>query len=146
MPGNMIGESLRLWRLALDYLDDRKRSRATVREFDSLGPESCEQVLGDSGLTRREFDNAMRLPFASQDLLASAMRAVGIDAAAVASKQPEAYRDLCRTCMLCEHRLRCRSDLGHTDLGRGFQDYCPNREHFLEFMGCGEARARARRH
>ncbi len=146
MPGNPIGESLRLWRLAVDYLGDRKRSRAMVRELDALGADNCAQVLGDSGLSRREFATAMRLPFASEDLLGSAMRAVGIDPAAVASKHQEAYRDLCRTCMLCEHRLQCRGDLGRSEFAGSFQDYCPNSQRLIEFVGGAMVRIRERRH
>lgn len=135
MFGKPIGETRRFWRLAADYFSDRMRSRAAVRELDALGPEGCEQVLGDSGMTPSEFREAMRLPFASEDLLAIAMRAVGIDPVDVMSKNPAAYRDICRSCMLCEHRLRCRSDLGLSSFALNHQDFCPNSQRFLELMG-----------
>ena len=144
MSGNPIVETYRLWRLATNYFSDRRRSRAAVRELDALGPDGCAQVLGDSGMTPWEFREAMRLPFASDDLLAAAMLAVGIDPHEVASESEAAYRDLCRRCMLCEHRLRCRSDLDQASFAGRHQDYCPNSGHFLELMGSG--RTRGRRH
>jgi hypothetical protein len=144
MSGNPIGETRKFWRLAADYVSDRLRSRAAVRELDALGPAESAQVLGDSGMSPFEFRAAMRRPFASEDLLVSAMNAVGIDPAKVASDSREAYRDLCRNCMLCEHRLRCHNDLGCSSFARNHQDYCPNSGHFLELMGSG--RTRGRRH
>ena len=134
MPRNLIGESLRFWRLAVDYIDDRRRSRATVREFDALGPEACAHALSDSGVTPAEFRRAMRLPFASADLLAPAMRSVGIDPAATAGQQPASYRELCRTCMLCGHRMRCRGDLGSSKFARTHEEFCPNSERFGDFI------------
>jgi hypothetical protein len=141
MAGNLIGESLRFWRLAVDYLDDRRRSRATVREFNALGPEECAHALSDSGVTPVEFDRAMRLPFASEDLLAPAMRSVGIDPAAFAAQNPSSYRDLCRTCMLCDHRMRCRNDLGSSDFARTHVGFCPNSETFGDLGEGPEARS-----
>ena len=126
MYGNMVSESFRLFHLALAYLEDRKRSRATVREFRALGPEACAHLLGDAGLAPSEFDRAMGLPFASEDLLTPAMRSVGIDPAEFAEHNHPSYRELCRTCMSCDHRMRCRSDLGNAAFLRTYRDFCPN--------------------
>ena len=144
MFGNPIGETRKFWRLAADYVSDRIRSRAAVRELDALGPERSAEVLSGFSMTPSEFSAAMRLPFASEDLLAAAMGAIGLDSAAVEAGGPATYRDLCRSCMTCEHRLRCRSDLGQSTFAGKHQDYCPNGQRFLGLMG--SRRSRLRRH
>jgi uncharacterized protein YjiS (DUF1127 family) len=82
MNGTLLGEVARIWRLAIDYVNDRQRSRQAAREFARLDPDKAMRILSDAGLTRREFDKAMLLPFASEDLLSRAMESAGIDVAA----------------------------------------------------------------
>ena len=134
MTGSLIGGSLQAWRFAIAYFADRRQSIATLREFEALGLDECVPILKDYGLTRRDFANAMRLPFASQDLLSSAMQSIGIDPTAFHTRQAGFGRDMDRTCMLCDHRRRCRNDIATSDFGSRHRDFCPNSENFAEII------------
>lgn len=134
MTGSLIGGSLQAWRFAMAYFTDRRRSIATLREFEALGLDECARILKDCSLTRRDFASAMRLPFAPQDLLSSAMQSIGIDPTAFHTKQAGFGRDMHRTCMLCGHRRRCRNDIATSDFGGRHKDFCPNSENFAEII------------
>ncbi|MGX8009983.1 hypothetical protein ACVDG8_013945 [Mesorhizobium sp. ORM8.1] len=79
MAGNRKSETVEAWRFAISFLVDRERSKAAREEFWAQALDRCTKVLNDIGLSRREFEAAMMLPYASEDLLTSAMRSTGID-------------------------------------------------------------------
>ena len=99
MAGNLISETVEAWRSVITLLADRRRSRAATREFWAMGMDECTGILNDIGLSRREFDDAMRLPYASEDLLSSAMRSAGIDPDSFQSLQAHGF--MSRTCIAC---------------------------------------------
>lgn len=142
MTGSLIGGPLQAWRFAIDYFADRRRSIATLREFEALGLDECVPVLKDCGLTRRDFVDAMRRPLASLDLLSPAMQSIGIDPTAFHSREAGFGRDMDRTCMLCRHRCRCRNDIATSDFASRHRDFCPNSENFTEIIRSQQQAAR----
>ncbi|BCG82409.1 hypothetical protein [Mesorhizobium sp. 113-3-3] len=136
MPYNLKDEPAEAWRFAISFLVDRERSKAAKREFWAQGPHKCAGILHDLGLTRAEFDDAMRLPYASEDLLTPAMRSVGID--------PDSFQTLeatrggmSRTCMTCPHRRECRGLLAVFDFENHYQEFCPNSRGFAKLLEGG---------
>ena len=39
---------------------------------------------------------------------------------------PAVVRDLQRTCLLCDHKSRCRRELAEGSAAQHFRDFCPN--------------------
>ena len=109
MAGNLISETLEAWRSVISLLADRRRSRAATREFWAMGADECTGILNDIGLSRSEFDEAMQLPYASQDMLTSAMLSIGIDPDSFDSRKIVRDRLMPRTCTTCPHRRQCQN-------------------------------------
>ncbi|KQU97094.1 hypothetical protein ASD99_15550 [Mesorhizobium sp. Root695] len=100
-----------------------------------MGLDECTGILNDIGLSRSEFDDAMRLPYASEDLLSSAMRSAGIDPDSFQSLQ--AHRFMSRICITCQHRRQCHSQLAAFDFESHYQDFCPNSQNFADLLENG---------
>jgi hypothetical protein len=136
MAGNLISETVGAWRSVISFLADRRRSRAATREFWAMGWDECTGILNDIGLSRSEFDDAMRLPYASEDLLSSGMRSIGIDPDSFQSLQA-AHRFMSRTCITCPHRRQCHRHLAAFDFESHYQDFCPNSQNFADLLKNG---------
>ena len=135
MAGKLISETVEAWRSVISLLADRRRSRAATREFWAMGRDECTGILNDIGLSRREFDDAMRLPYASEDLLSSAMRSAGIDPDSFQSLQTHGF--MSRTCITCPHRRQCHDHLAAFDFESHYQDFCPNSQNFADLLKNG---------
>lgn len=128
MSKGLLDATHRAWRLAVDYLNDREQSRTQVNEFMEMGREEVINILANAGVTTDEFVESMRQPFASEDLLASAMDTLGIDLKAVEKEDPSWARDARRICMLCDHRFRCYREFATLSFAENHRDFCPNKE------------------
>ncbi|TPN35220.1 hypothetical protein [Mesorhizobium sp. B1-1-6] len=135
MAGNLISETVGAWRSVISLLADRRRSRAATREFWAMGWDECTGILNDIGLTQGEFDAAMQLPYASEDMLTPAMLSIGIDPDTFDSRQIARDRLMSRTCITCPHRRQCHSHMAAFDFESHYQDFCPNRGNFAELLG-----------
>lgn len=122
-------EALRAaWRLIRDRAENRRRTSRMRREVASLDPHERGRILGDAGLTSDNYVLALRAPYASEDLLSSALDALGAD--------PDEFRcrnggwgwDMDRVCMACPVRARCRRDLARSEFSNRYRLYCPNAE------------------
>ncbi|MGX8012394.1 hypothetical protein ACVDG8_027225 [Mesorhizobium sp. ORM8.1] len=145
MTGGRLSETLEAWRFAIAVLKDHKRSKAARREFWALGPAECTGILEDIGLSRSEFDDAMRLPYASEDLLSSAMRSVGVDPDEFRSLVAVRDRFMARICITCPHRRRCHGHLETFDFESRYQDFCPNSSNFADLLDGGRGASSAAR-
>lgn len=134
MSGNLINEAVNIWNSAVAFLRDRRKCAEIRRDLARLGPEECRQMLADYGMTPREFDEALQIPFASEDLSSAALRSVGVDPQAFHREHGVRSRAIRRTCMTCHAKYRCRKDLATGGFGRNYQDYCPNRLHFTVLL------------
>lgn len=135
MAGNLISQTVGVLQSAIALLADRRRSRATRRAFLTLGKDECTGILNNIGLTQGEFDKAMQLPYASEDMLTSAMLSIGIDPDSFDSRKIARDRLMSRTCITCPHRRQCHSHMAAFDFESHYQDFCPNRDNFAELLG-----------
>ena len=74
MLAGLIKGAISAWQDGMDYLRDRRKRTNLIKELDMCGPEECRGLLGQYGLTRKQFENAIRIPFASEDLASAALR------------------------------------------------------------------------
>lgn len=139
MAGSLISDTVGALQSAIALLADRRRSRATRREFLALGADECTGILDNIGLTRSDFDDAMRLPYASEDMLSLAMLSIGIDPDRFESRKMARNRFMSRTCITCPHRRQCHDHLAAFDFESHYQDFCPNRDNFAELLGEGHS-------
>lgn len=114
------------WHSAVLTVQDWRRRRVAINEISALAPMEGDKVLGECGLSRNDFQNAMRHTFASSILLPEAMKSKGIDQATFERQQPEWNRDMRRTCMLCSERSRCSNELAANAFNDSYRDFCPN--------------------
>lgn len=128
-----------LWHAAVSTFQDWRRRRAAINEITTLGREEGERVLGECGLTRAEFNEAMRHTFASTILLPEAMKSVGVDPLAFEKANPEWNHDLRRTCMLCPRRSHCSHLLATSEFASRYHGFCPNSASFDEMKKRGVA-------
>ena len=130
-----------LWHSAVSTFQDWRRRRAAISEIAALGSEEGDKVLGECGLTRAEFNEAMRHTFASTILLPEAMQSVGVDPVAFEKANPEWNHDMRRTCMLCPRRSHCSHLLATSEFANRYHGFCPNSASFDEMtkLGAGAA-------
>jgi hypothetical protein len=134
MIGNFGGWPVQAWRFAVAFLADRQRSRAAAREIASFGPDEGAHLLGDFGLTLTEFNEMMQSSFASEDLLSSAMRLLGVDPFEVRASHGARNRAMQIACMACPHRRRCRREIATASFVGRYRDFCPNSEDLDELV------------
>lgn len=134
MLSNLVGEA---WRGMVDYLRDRRKCIAQVKEFDTWAPEERRELLNRYGLTRDGFEKAMHMPFASEDLASAALRAIDVDPNEFHREHDSCSRVVRRNCTLCRTKYRCRRDLMNGSFKQNYQSYCPNASHLSELLGKG---------
>lgn len=134
--GTQHSEPNGLWHSAISTFQDWRRRRAAVNEIAALGSEG-EKVLGECGLTRAEFTEAMRHTFASSILLPEAMQAVGVDPVAFEKANAEWNQDMRRTCMLCARRSHCSNLLASSEFSTRYGSFCPNSASFDQMAKSG---------
>lgn len=139
--GNLIEGALQLWHRAIDYVEYCKRDAAAKRELSALSAGECSVVLHDLGVTRQELEEAIRLPYASQDLYGEALKAIGIDQRALEARYGAWSRDMQRTCMSCRCRRRCRREIAAARFAADYRTFCPNADDFAELAGDPKVRA-----
>lgn len=130
MNDTVLGTVAGAWRLAVDYLRDRRQAWQTLGEFDRLDPHEAARVLAEAGMTAAEFRQAAARPFAFEDLMAEGMASVGIDPAEVAAEDGEWFRYLQRNCAMCRLRGRCRRLMATSEFAARFHAFCPNSADF----------------
>ena len=100
--------------------------------------DGAEAVVHVAGLTTarepEEFEKALRIPFASEDLSSWALREFGVDPQLLHRRHGVRSRVMRRTCTFCQAKGRCRQDLMAGNFERNHKDYCPNRLHFAVLL------------
>lgn len=101
-------------------------SRGAEAEFSQIGPAEVERMAYDLGVSAHELRD-----FAASGLQASGevlrmMAALGMTPETIEKAQPAVYRDILRTCAMCEDKKRCRNDLGAGRAAAHFSEYCLN--------------------
>lgn len=90
------------------------------------GEETVERMARDVGVSVSELRRLASLGPESADLLLRRMKALDLDPNEVSQATPEAFRDLQRTCSMCESHRRCARDLARDSAIPAWKDYCPN--------------------
>ncbi len=130
LSGELIGKVRNIWRSLVAYARDRRRCAQIRRDLESLGPHERRRVLDEYDLTPEDFEQALRIPFASEDMSSRALNAVGVDPQQFHRQHGARSRAMRRACTICRAKARCRQDLLAGSFVRNHRDYCPNRLHF----------------
>jgi hypothetical protein len=86
--------------------------RRQLAEVEQLGGEGADAIARDIGTNVPELRAlAGKWPDASDELLASRLRTLELDPAALSATKPAVARDLSRFCTLCKDKAQCRHDL-----------------------------------
>ncbi|MGX7875554.1 hypothetical protein ACVDG5_025050 [Mesorhizobium sp. ORM6] len=91
-------------------------------------------MLSDIGMSPNEFDDAMHLPYAAEDLQTLAMLSVGIDPDRFHTLEFARDRLMSRTCIACPHRRRCHGHMEAFDFESHYREFCPNRDNFSKLL------------
>ncbi len=95
-------------------------------QLKCCGEETVERMARDVGVSASELRRLASLGPDSADLLLRRMKALDLDPNEVSRATPEAFRDLQRTCSMCESHRRCARDLARDSAVPVWKDYCPN--------------------
>jgi hypothetical protein len=113
-------EFIRRW---TSWLDRRRR----LAEVEQLGANETASIAREIGTSVPELRSlAGKWPDASEDLLASRLRALKLDPATLSATHPAVTQDLSRLCTLCKDKPRCMHDLEQRPDSAAWQSYCPN--------------------
>lgn len=119
-----------------------KESRSSFKAFlqwcrewasgDSASDLSCvaeaefERIARDLRMSAAELRAVARRGPEAADLLLQRMTALDLDPTEVSQIGPETFRDLQRSCALCESKRRCARDLARDPANPAWKNYCPN--------------------
>ncbi len=134
MAGELISKVRSIWNDVAAYTRDRRRCAQIRRDLESLGPDEHRRILDEYDMTPEEFEKALRIPFASEDMSSWALRSVGVDPQLFHRRHGVRSRVMRRTCTLCQAKAQCRQDLLAGSFERNHRDYCPNRQHFAVLL------------
>jgi Family of unknown function (DUF6455) len=95
-------------------------------QLKCCGEETVERMAQDVGVSVSELRRLASLGPESADLLLRRMEALDLDRNEVSQTTPETFRDLQRTCTMCESHRRCARDLARDSAIPAWKDYCPN--------------------
>ncbi|WP_436638342.1 hypothetical protein [Microbaculum sp. FT89] len=137
MNNTLLGNIAGAWRLAVDYVRDKRQAARTMREFNALDPHEASRILAETGMDASDLRDAVSRPFAFEDLMAKGMVSVGIDPDAFAVQDSDWFRDLQRTCAMCRQRGHCRQVIAHSAFAERFHDFCPNSGDFDRILAAG---------
>ena len=134
VSGQLIDKVRIIWSSVVAYARDRRRCAQIRRDLESLGPHERRRMFNEYDLTPEDFENTLRIPFASEDMSSQALSAAGIDPQQFHRQHSARSRAMRRTCTMCHAKARCRRDLLAGRFVRNHQDYCANRLHFAVLL------------
>jgi hypothetical protein len=85
-----------------------------------------ERLANNIGMPASEIRRLANLGPEAAELLLRRMAALGLDHRTVVQMQPQMFRNLQRTCTLCESHRQCARDLSRYSDDRAWEGYCPN--------------------
>lgn len=134
LSAELIGKIRNLWNSVGAYARDRRRCAQIRRDLESLGSHERRRVLDEYDLSPQDFEKALNIPFASEDMSSRALRAVGVDPQQFHREHGVRSRAIRRACTLCRAKARCRQDLLGGSFVQNHRDYCPNQQHFAVLL------------
>jgi hypothetical protein len=106
-----------------------KRYRYAIglrEELQHCGAGEVARAAHDLGLSSDELVELARKGPGAADQLPKLLRALGVNASALARQDPSTMRDLQRLCITCGAKRRCEHELEAGTAAKNFRGYCPN--------------------
>ncbi|HVQ80514.1 MAG TPA: hypothetical protein VMS82_11275 [Pseudolabrys sp.] len=95
-------------------------------ELGQCSPEEARQMAKDLGVTVGDLRGLAAKGAGAANALPKMLTALSVDSQALTDGDPAVVRDLQRTCLLCDHKSRCRRELAEGSAAQHFRDFCPN--------------------
>lgn len=100
----------------------------SASELSCCGETEIERIAKDLRMSPADLRALAKQGPHAADLLLRRMAALDLDPVEVSEAGPQTFRDLQRTCALCESKRRCARDLARDSIDPAWKDYCPNAE------------------
>jgi uncharacterized protein YjiS (DUF1127 family) len=110
----------------IDVFASWLKHRREVRELRDLDSREFLHIAHDLRVTPSDLERFVRQGPHASDELPSMLKALGIDAKALARAQPMVLRDMTLVCAACQQKRRCNADLAAGTSGGRYRDYCSN--------------------
>jgi hypothetical protein len=95
-------------------------------DLPCCGEAEIERIAHDIQMSPAELHALIRGGPGAADLLLERMAALDLDPKEVSQVEPQTFRDLQRSCALCESKRQCDRDLTGKAASPEWKDYCPN--------------------
>jgi hypothetical protein len=140
MNDKLLGHVAEVWRLAVDFMRDRREALRTMNEYGSLDRNEASRILAEAGLSAADFREVASRPYAYEDLMSKGMDSIGIDSDEFAVRNGDWFRSLEHNCALCRVRGRCRKVIQHSEFAERFHEFCPNSGDFDQILAADDVR------
>jgi hypothetical protein len=117
------------------------RRHRTLAELGACPPSELDRIAQDVGLSVGELRAIAAAHPGPTELLPLRLQLLGVDPEFVRGALTGTYRDLERTCAVCEAWRRCARDLAEGDIQAGMESYCLNAAS-IDALTIDEARLR----
>lgn len=101
-------------------------------ELSCCAEADIERIARDLQMSPAELHAVVQRGPNAADQLLKRMAALDLDPGEVSRLAPETFRDLQRTCALCESKRRCSRDIARDPAKPAWKDYCPNAATLIE--------------
>lgn len=107
------------------------------RQLAQCSPAEVEAMANDLSVSTSDLLALARKSPDSARLLYRLLSALGVEPAALGSRDPMVMRDLERLCVSCGHKRQCAHDLVAGTGAAHYKDYCPN-AYTLEMLAAAQ--------
>ena len=108
------------------YRDWTRGDSQSDVELKCFADAEVERIAKDVGVSPAELRTLATFGPEAAELLMRRMVALDLDGSEVARIEPQAFHDLQRVCVMCEHHRRCEGDFAPDTADETWKDYCPN--------------------
>ena len=105
---------------------NKHRANGVRDELGQCSPEDAMQIAKDLGVPVGDLHGLTAKGASAANALPKMLTALSVDAQALTDGDPAVMRDLQRTCILCDHKSRCRRELAEGSAAQHFREFCPN--------------------
>jgi hypothetical protein len=108
------------------WINKHRTMNGVRAEFGQCSPQEAMQMAKDLGVTIEDLRAFAAKGVGAANSLPKMLSALSVDAQALTESDPAVMRDLQRTCILCDHKSRCRRELAEGSAVQHFRKFCPN--------------------
>ena len=112
--------------------------RRELNELRQIDRAELDRIAGDLQVSPSALEELVEKGPHAADELASLLKALGVDEAALARTQPTVLRDMERVCALCQHKRECDQDIETGTAAERYQAYCANASTIAQFKERGK--------